>query len=344
VRTHAAVLALPLAAALLTAPEPGWQLQVSGTTERLRGVSAVSGRVAWASGSNGTVIRTTDGGENWTRLPVPGGESLDFRDVEAVNEQTAYVLSIGAGEQSRIYKTTDGGRQWSLQFTNHDPKAFYDAIAFWDPANGLAVGDPVDGRFTVVTTTDGGGTWTPIPAEARPQALPGDGMFAASGTCLAVTQPGMAWIGTGGAASTRVIRSIDRGRTWNESASPVAAGTPSAGIFSIAFRDPRHGIAVGGDYRKEREPSDNLAVTDDGGATWTAPGARLRAFRSAVVFVPRPGTAGEWLAVGPAGTDVSPDGRAWTSAGDEGFHAASADPTGDGVWAVGEGGKVARRQ
>jgi photosystem II stability/assembly factor-like uncharacterized protein len=322
----------------------GWQLQPGGTEQRLRGVSAVNGRVAWASGNKGTVIRTTDGGEHWAALRVPGAEALDFRDIEAIDERTAYVLSIGAGEQSRIYKTSDGGAQWTLQFTNADPKAFYDAIAFWDERSGLAVGDPVDGRFTILRTSDGGKTWAEIPGDQRPAALPGDGMFAASGTCLTVQAPGHAWIGTGGAARARVFRSDDRGLTWAGADTPIAAGTASAGIFSIAFRDPQRGIAVGGDYRKEREPGDNIAITTDGGRSWVMPAdARLRAFRSAVVFVPHRGRGAEYLAVGPSGSDrSSDDGRSWTPIGDDGFHAASVDRTGEAAWAVGEQGRVAR--
>jgi photosystem II stability/assembly factor-like uncharacterized protein len=320
-----------------------WQLQASGTAERLRAVSAVSEKVAWASGNKGRVLRTDDGGNHWSVLPVPGAEGLDFRDIEATGIRTAYILSIGSGDKSRIYKTTDAGKTWLLQFTNADPKAFYDAIAFWDEQNGIAVGDPVDGRFTIVRTADGGRTWALSPEADRPRALAGDGMFAASGTCLTVQGRSNAWIGTGGAAQARVLRTTDRGATWSDAATPIAAGASSAGIFSIAFSDALHGVIVGGDYRKEREPSDNVALSSDGGRTWVAAGGvKLRSFRSGVVFIP--GSRGrEIIAVGPAGTDRSFDGgRTWSPAGDVGFHAVSADRTGKGVWAVGEQGRVGR--
>jgi len=320
-----------------------WQLQTSGTTERLRSVSAVTGTVAWASGNKGTVLRTADGGAHWTSLTVPGASGLDFRDIEAIDDRTAYILSIGSGDASRIYKTTDAGNSWTLQFTNPDQKAFYDAIAFWDERNGLAVGDPVDGRFTILRTNDAGRTWSLIPEPSRPAALPGDGMFAASGSCLTVQGRANAWIGTGGAARARVLRTADRGLTWLEAGTPIAAGTSSAGIFSIAFSDALHGAIVGGDYRKEQEPTDNLALTDDGGRTWAlAGGTKFRGFRSGVVFIP--GTGGrEAIAVGPAGTDRSTDsGRSWSPIGDVGFHAVSVDRRGKTVWAVGEQGRVGR--
>ena len=109
-----------------------WTAQTSGVTARLRGVSAVNERVVWASGADGTILRTADGGQTWQRQSIPGAEKLDFRDIDALSETIAYALSIGAGDASRIYKTTDAGAHWTLQFTNDDPKAFYDAMAFWD--------------------------------------------------------------------------------------------------------------------------------------------------------------------------------------------------------------------
>jgi photosystem II stability/assembly factor-like uncharacterized protein len=322
-----------------------WVLQTSPTTERLRGVSAASDTVAWASGNKGTVVRTVDGGATWSRVAVPDADGLDFRDIEAFGAGTAYVLAIGPGDKSRIFKTEDGGGTWTLQFTNSDSRAFYDAIAFWDAKTGIAVGDPVDGRFTIVRTVDGGRTWKPVPAANIPEALPGDGAFAASGTCLVVHGSRLAWFGSGGAARARVFRSTDQGVTWAVAETPVMAGNASSGVFSLAFTDADHGIAVGGDYRLEHETGDNLAITSDGGRTWALPGAtRLRSFRSAVAFVP--GSKGRRLiAVGPGGTDSSADGgRTWTPLGDEGFHALGISPAGGGVWAVGEQGRIGRMQ
>ena len=235
---------------------------------RLRGVSAVSDRVAWASGAGGTVVRTADAGATWQKLVVPDADKLDFRDVDAVSETTAYILSIGPGPASRIYKTIDAGAHWDLQFTNDNPKAFFDAMAFWDAAHGLVIGDSVDGRFDILTTRDGGKTWARVPPEKLPPALPNEGAFAGSGTNIAVSGRGDAWIGTGASTRCRVLRTRDGGATWTIAETPVAA-SGSAGIFSVAFRDARHGMTVGGDYRKEQEAVDNAAVTADGGATWT---------------------------------------------------------------------------
>src|SRR5262245_60214809 len=319
-----------------------WTKQHGGMNSRFRGVSAISPLIAWASGSGGTYVRTTDGGNNWKFGVVPDASSqLDFRDVQAVDATTAYLLSIGPGEQSRIYKTTDG-RTWTLQFSNKNPKAFFDAFAFWDAQTGIAVSDPVDGHFILIKTTDGGKSWDQLPTESAPQSIDGDGAFAASGTCIAVEGKKNVWFGTGGAAIARVFRSTDGGQSWKVSTTPITAGNASSGIFSIAFKDGKNGVIVGGDYKKESEGGNNVALTADGGATWTlANGARPSGFRSAVSYVP--GTRGPMLvAVGPSGSDYSTDnGKSWIALGAEGFHAASfAGP--DGGWAVGEAGRVAK--
>ncbi|MBV9928279.1 MAG: oxidoreductase [Acidobacteria bacterium] len=320
-----------------------WVTQTSGTTVRLRGVSAVSRSVAWASGAGGTYTRTTDGGRTWQAAQVPGASELDFRDVDAFDADTAYLLAIGTGESSRIYKTNDGGRSWALQFQNRRPAAFYDCMAFWDRSHGLAVSDPVDGRFLVIRTEDGGRTWNEIDAAGMPQALAGEGGFAASGTCVAVGGKSDAWFGTGGESGGRVFRSKDGGRTWSASYMPLASGK-AAGVFSLSFWNARTGAAVGGDYTKEREAEGNAALTYDGGRTWQKIDAasRPRGYRSCVAYVP--GTRGRTLlATGPSGSDYSTDGgAAWKPLGAEGFHALSVTPAGDAAWAVGENGRVGR--
>jgi photosystem II stability/assembly factor-like uncharacterized protein len=303
--------------ALLAAPQ--WTLQTSGVTARLRGVSAVSDRIAWASGADSTVLRTTDGGATWKKLTVTA-DKLDFRDIDAIDANIAYVLSIGNGPASRIYKTTDAGATWKLQFRSEDPKAFYDAMSFWDRDHGIVIGDSIDGQFCIMTTENGGRTWMRVPARALPPALENEGAFAASGTNIALFGKSHAWIGTGAGAKARVLSTADRGRTWRIAETPLSAGA-SAGIFSVAFRDALNGVVVGGDYRKENEAVDNLAVTSDGGATWKLVRG-LSGFRSAVAYVPSASrrTAPALVAVGPTGTDYSTDdGRTWMPLEGPGF-------------------------
>jgi photosystem II stability/assembly factor-like uncharacterized protein len=246
-----------------------WQQQMIGATADFRGLCVVSARVAWVGGTNGTYGRTTDAGSTWSVGAVAGAERLDFRDVEAFDETTAYLLSAGSGEDSRIYKTMDGGKSWSLQFKNSNPDAFFDAMAFWDEQNGIALSDPVNGRFQLISTDDGGSSWKPLQPNRLPQALPNEAAFAASGSCLVTHGASDVWFCTGGANSARIFRSSNRGQDWTVSDTPIMAGTASAGAFSIAFRDRSRGIIVGGDYRQPNQVGANAAITVDGGKTWT---------------------------------------------------------------------------
>ena len=318
---------------------PRWTVQTSGVNQRLRGVSAVSEQVAWASGSGSTILRTADGGLTWQTFIV-SPDKLDFRDIDAIDAQTAYVMSIGNGPASRIYKTTDGGVTWKVQFRNKDEKAFLDAMSFWDANHGIAFGDSVDKQFYILTTTDGGRTWSRVPATNLPPAQGNEGAFAASGTNIALFGKSYAWIGTGAAAKSRVLRTTDGGRTWRVADTPLASG-PSSGIFSIAFRDAKHGVIAGGDYKKESEAVDNLAVTSDGGVTWTLVKG-LSGFRSVVAYVPGVKTPA-LIALGPSGGDYSlDDGRTWRPIDGPGFDTFSFARGKQIGWGAGVEGKIGK--
>jgi photosystem II stability/assembly factor-like uncharacterized protein len=312
-----------------------WVPQSSGTTASLRGVSAVSPTVAWASGAGGTYLRTLDGGAAWHTAVVPGASDLDFRSVHALDSRTAWLVSSGTGAKSRIYKTADGGANWSLLYTNPDASGFFDALAFWDARRGVVLGDPVDGQFVMLTTGDGGQTWE---RRKLPPALPDEGAFAASNSCLRLRGKREIWFGTGGPAGSRVFHSIDGGQHWDVAATPVRHDGAGAGIFSLAFADLLHGVAVGGDYAKPAETAGNAAITSDGG-TWNRPGgAPPNGYRSAVAFL-----AGRkvWIAVGTSGSDISSDaGRSWKPFDSGAYNAVAA--VGDVVWAVGPGGRIGK--
>ena len=309
----------------------------SGTTSSLRGLSAVSDRVAWASGAKGAVVRTVDGGASWKRIEVPDAADLDFRDVQAFSADSAVLMSAGPGPLSRIYTTSDGGASWKLALKNEDENGFYDGIAFWDRKRGLLVGDAVNGRMTLLRTEDGGASWTPVVPSNMPAALEGEGAFAASGTPVAVGRNGRAWFGTGGGANARVFRSTDWGVTWKVSDAPVRHGADS-GIFSITFWDDLHGVVVGGKHSAPEEAAGNIAFSDDGGVTWKAPTSQRPAgYRSAVLAAAK----GKILIVtGTTGTEISRDGGAsWQPMDAAGFHALSLG--GATVWASGNKGAIA---
>jgi photosystem II stability/assembly factor-like uncharacterized protein len=209
-------------------------------------------------------VLTTDGGETWKAGIVPGAETLQFRDVQGGSDKIAYLMSIGNNTTDfRIYKTADGGATWTIQFTNETANAFYDCFAFWTPNRGITHSDSVNGLFPDIRTTDGT-TWQSI--ANMPPALPGEASFSSSGTCIATQGKSNAWITTGGSTIARVLTTRDGGDTWNAYDTPLVS-SPSAGGFSVAFRDPWNGIVGGGDLAANDQA--DAARSEDGGRTWT---------------------------------------------------------------------------
>jgi photosystem II stability/assembly factor-like uncharacterized protein len=319
-----------------------WQLTPTGSTASLRGLSAVSERVAWASGAVstpsiiGTVLRTTDQGSSWQSVGPPGAEGLQFRDIEAFDENTAVILSIGdTPDAFRIYRTTNAGQTWTLVFQNTEPTAFYDCMAFFDKHRGLALSDPINGRFRILATSDGGRSWHVVDAE-MPPALPTEFAFAASGQCITTAGGRDAWFGTGGDAVARVFHSSDRGQTWTVSSTPMLSG-PTAGINALAFRDPRHGVAVGGDFLTPTVAPDSLALSDDGGDSWELVADAPNQYRSGATWV----TGRDAIIVGLTGSEVSIDqGRSWQPFDSGSFHTVDC-AGGYACWASGASGRVA---
>jgi photosystem II stability/assembly factor-like uncharacterized protein len=345
------LLALTLLAAQAHAQ---WDIEESHTTASLRGIHNVGGGVAWASGTNGTVLRTEDGGYLWQTCAIPpGADKLDFRGVQAFDENTAIVMSSGTGDQSRLYKTTDGCQTWNRVLTNPDGPndGFFDALLFVDPNHGLVFGDPAHGSgrnpveggyfaFRIRVTYDGGKTWTPISDPERNS--PGEnlmpvgteGLFAASNSSATISGNWL-WIGTGGGRVLRrhlYINPSDKtpsfqsfycaGRVdpisqacgipwvdWKNTQTPLSGVGQAAGIFSLVFRTPKVGIAVGGDYQKPEQTTSNAAFSFDGGDTWHATTTPPSGYRSSVNYDPNQKL---WITVGPNGTDLSTDdGKNW---------------------------------
>jgi photosystem II stability/assembly factor-like uncharacterized protein len=319
---------------LLAAVALQWNGQLSNTNASLRGLRVVSPEIVWASGTKGTFLTTTDGGRRWFAAAVPGAEALDFRDVEAFDANTAYLLASGEGANSRVYKTADASGHWELLLTNPDAKGFFDSIAFWDASHAILVGDPVDGHFVIFTTADAGKSWQ---RRQTPAALPDEGAFAASGTTIVAQGANDAWFATGGPTGARVFRTHNAGRTWSVASAPLG-GTKTAGIFSLAFADRKHGIAVGGDYQNAKATDRTLALTRDGGKTWSAPPANTGlSYRSGAAAL----GGGIFIAVGTDGSDISRDGgETWQRFSALSLNAvAGADGA---VWAVGGKGLVVK--
>jgi photosystem II stability/assembly factor-like uncharacterized protein len=319
-----ALLAVP-AIASAVGPQVRLQQQDSGVDVRLRGISAVDANVAWASGQKGSVLRTVDGGAHWQAMHVEGAGALDFRDIEAFSADIAVVLSIGPGEASRIYRTDDGGRSWALALQNTDPHGFFDCMAF-DGQRGWMLGDPVDGRYQVFATGNGGRAWNAIEG---PLAAKDEAAFAASGTCIARLHGALAVASGGAMARIHLLR--DGQRDWHALDARMARRKPEAGMFSVVPMG-KGWFAVGGDYRGEATPGNAAIGTNAASKPIIAP----RGYRSGAACV---GDALPCIVVGPSGTDLW-DGKRWHALGDVGFDAI--DMHGKIGWLSGDGGRIAR--
>ena len=314
---------------------PRWKPVPTGSDQQYRGLDAVDKRVAWVGGSAGEVLRTTDGGKTWQDVSPPDSAGLLFRDVEADSARRASVLSIGTGDASRIYTTTDGGRSWRLAFVNDNPDAFYDCMDFFAGGRrGLALSDPVGGRFRIAATDDWGRSWHVLGTRGMPPAVAGEFAFAASGTCLVTSGGRDAWFGSGGGAS-RVFHSRDGGFTWKVGTAPIPAAE-AGGVFSLAFRNPREGVMVGGDFTAPANGEDASGFTRDGD-TWRG-GGDVSGYRSGVDWLT--GARATLIAVGPTGSDVTYDGgRRWTAFDATPYDAVDCVP--GTCWASGPAGAVA---
>jgi photosystem II stability/assembly factor-like uncharacterized protein len=306
--THTGYVSLLLASFSISTVRAQWQIENSNTTADLRGIDNVGGGVAWASGSNGTVLRTEDGGYVWQTCAIPpGAEKLVFRGIQAFDANTAIVMSSGKGDLSRLYKTTDGCSSWKLIFTNPDKDGFWDALLLnrFDK-DGELLGDPVEGRFALWETSDKGATWTKRTSPGL-NALKDEGAFAASNSVLFLDERFATGFVTGGPSGSRILVSEDS--SFDAHAIPLKEGTQSSGGFSVEARDWCCWIAVGGDYVKPDEKAGTAAFTRDGGKTWTAAQTMPRGYRSAVAYDAASKT---WITVGPNGTDISTDdGKNW---------------------------------
>jgi hypothetical protein len=325
--------------AMLLVPSLGhaqWEIQESHSTASLRGIYALGNGVAWASGSGGTVLRTTDDGVHWQACAVPpNGEKLDFRGVQGFDAETAIVMSSGKGDLSRLYKTGNGCRTWALLFTNPDPEGFWDGIKFGSRDFGVLLGDPVKNIFVVMLTFDGGLKWEPQTLRAT-EDINGEGVFAASNSSLSLSSyPGFRTFCTGGRGGPRMV-SLSAGPEgdvsdayeqdgklhWSRSLYAYRLQTKepplqNSGCYSMATA--LYGtvtVAVGGNYQRP-DDRDDTAWTSSAedpippanpfglGLAKTPP----HGYRSAVAYSEKAKT---WITVGPNGTDVSTDdGRNW---------------------------------
>lgn len=307
--TRRAALALTGAAfatgpALAAAPRgPGViRLPATVTSSELRGLS-VTGKTYWASGSKGWLVRGK--GARLEAVRAAGFDALDFRGLHAFSDRHVLAMSAGPGGASQLWRTTDGGETWARLFANSDPNGFWDTLTFVDKRRGFILGDPTEGRFTVLYTGDAGETWTRLPSDAVPPANDGEGAFAASNGCLAVGPGGRVAFCTGGAGWAKVYLSLDGGRYFHPLDTPIRADAPSRGAFAVAFGRDGALWVCGGDYKEPAAAGVNLA--------WLAPNSRtFQAVDAPAGYLSSVAVKGATvLATGLAGSIAAVDGRSF---------------------------------
>lgn len=303
-----------------------------GPLKSIRGMSVVSNELLWVSGTGGMVGKSTDGGQHWQWIQVPDCDSCDWRDIEAFSEQEALV--INAGEPAHIFRTSDGGASWERVYFNDTKGIFFDGMDFRNRTEGWAIGDPLEGKFTILYTRDGGRHWTR--ATNAPAAYQGEAIFAASGTSLR-SLPGAADCFVTGGDTARFLKY--QHQQWRSFALPIIQGNASSGPFSLAFLDARQGVAVGGDYRNDTLRRQNCVLTKDGGQTWIAPIVPPSGYRSGLSWA----GARLLVATGTSGTDISVDGGLhWQLISRTGFHVVQSARNGKAVYLAGSDGRIAR--
>ena len=243
---------------------------------------APAGDRVFAVGERGHVLYSTDYGESWTQVQVPGSATLTavyFTDAR-------HGWAVGHAEM--ILRTVDGGEHWELaHFVPENPQPLLD-VWFADALHGLAVG----AYGIVYGTIDGGRVWNQLPFE--PRSLPGAGAVEAEDEVDLGYEFHLNAIARGpgrrlylGAEAGRLFRSDDDGASWR------ALPSPYDGSF--------HGILpLDGDALLAFGLRGNLYRSEDGGISWTAIptgtgallGAGARIDEDTVVIV---GTAGVLL-------------------------------------------------
>lgn len=306
------------------------KLLTSGKKVSFRGLSVVNDKTLWVSGTGGTVGLSTDAGDSWKWITVKGYEKTDFRDIEAFDNTTAIIMGIDT--PAVILKTTDGGETWNKVFEDKRPGMFLDAMDFWDDKRGVVIGDPINGIIFLAQTYDGGENWRQMPDINSFAADSGEACFASSGTNIRkVNHISNIYI-TGGKASHLFVHN-------QKMDLPIKQGTESTGANSVALKNGKEFIVVGGDFNAKDATDKNCVITIDAGKTWTSPQEPPHGYRSCVEYLEKD----KWITCGLNGVDISKDGgKTWNWISKDGYHVCRMAKKGSAVFFAGGGGRIGR--
>jgi hypothetical protein len=300
----------------------------TATKTSIRGLSVVNDRIIWVSGNDGMVGKSLDSGHTWKWVQVKGFEKTDFRDIEAFDESIAIIM--GVGEPAYILRTIDGGENWKTVYENKTKGMFLDAMEFWNEQSGIVIGDPINGKFFIIRTFNGGNTWQNIPEKNYPVADSGEACFAASGTNIRKFGNDAACFVSGGVHSRLFIKD----RKFNL---PIVQGKETTGANSIAIKNKKTFIVVGGDFNTPDSTGKNCVITHDGGNTWQYPLTPPNGYRSCVEYIEKQ----QWISCGLNGVDISnDDGNTWKWISTESFNVCRKAKNGKSVFLAGGKGNI----
>ncbi|MES2773328.1 MAG: oxidoreductase [Bacteroidota bacterium] len=310
----------------------------SQSTVSFRGLSVVNDNVLWVSGSKGTIGKSIDGGRTFTWMHPAGFEKRDFRDIEAFDANTAVAMAIDS--PAFIIKTTDGGVTWKTVYERHLHGIFLDAMCFKNDKRGVCVGDPINLRFWLLETNDGGDSWQEIPPPFRPTADSGEACFASSGTNLQFVDDTRFEYGfvSGGAMSILYLMGNGRTKPSAKIALEINHELESTGANSWAVNGKKY-VVVGGDFKDYKMEMYNSAYSMDAGRRWQSPAEPPAGYKSCVIWKDNINL----IATGLAGTDISFRGpKAWKHISDIQFHVVQKAKTGNSIFLAGGGGRIGR--
>ena len=285
----------------------------------IRAIAPIDINKVWFAANNGKV-GLIDGDTPKLASIKYEDSLLNFRAIASTKE-SVFVLSIeNPGVLYKIGFNNNEATNIEEVYVEKGEKVFYDAIAFWDDMEGIAMGDPTGDCLSILITRDGGNNWEKLSCDILPEVAKGEAAFAASNSNIALFKKHV-WIVSGG-KKARVFHSADRGVSWEVFDTPIVQGKAMTGIYSIDFLDEKTGVIFGGDWEQKDFNEGNKAISNNGGKTWNlVSNGKGPGYRSSVRFTP--GSEGRGIvAVGSPGISYSNNaGDSWVQLSDEGFYA-----------------------
>jgi len=320
------------ATSLLSAQAQHFHNLVKDIPSSFRGLETYKENVVWVSGSKGTVGKSNDAGKTWSWVNPKGYENMDFRDIEVFSAKEAIIVS--AGSPAVVLRTTDGGKTWKEVYRDDRAEIFLDGMDF-NGKTGFIYGDPIDGSFQLLKSTNKGKSWKDVSNHIFLLAEEGEAGFAASGSGIQVF-PNLVYLASGGRYSSFYKRN-EKENSLDVVDVPIWSGDATTGVFSLDFWDQNTGVLVGGNYSMDKDNRNNILLTTNAGRSWTKPSSPVAGYRSSVKYI----SENVLVATGTSGTDLSTDGgQSWRNISEASFNVVAKSKSGKHIYMAGSNGNI----